>query len=422
MLKRLLFALLLTIAAAAPAFALQSNGCMPLTGTVTGLQLSQNINTAFANINSMNSGPTAPATDCSGATVVGQEWLDTSGAFPVWRVWDGTAGLGLAFLDATNHLLYPVIGGGTATLTAAATTDLCAGVPQDYLTISGGTAITSLGTSCAVGQIKFLSFAGATPITFGLGSILTQTSQSITTANGDQAQAVYLGGGVWRILNYQLAAGARLYYGSIAGGTANALTVGSTTPTDFVLQAGARVTFFVGSQNTGAATLNVASTGVKNILKTTVGGNATLAGGEMFGAVDVIYDGTEYILLNEPAIPSGMISYFPATTCPAGWAAANGSNGTVNLVGYFIRSWDPLGAVDQTTGRAIGSVEQHAFESHTHGVTGGTIAGTFGGGSTNGPQDTVLNPIAIQVGAPNSGNVSSETRPSNVALLACQKL
>lgn len=429
MLKRFLLAAFLLLAAALPAVALQSNGCMPLTGTVTGVQLSENINTAFANINSMNSGPTAPATDCSAATVVGQEWLDTSGAFPVWRVWDGTAGLGLAFLDTTNHLLYPVIGGGVATLTAAATTDLCAGVPQDYLTIGGATTITSFGTSCAVGQIKFLSFAGATPITFGSGSILTQTSQSLTTASGDQAQAVYLGGGVWRLLNYQIAAGPRVYFGG-ASMSSNAFTAGSMVPTDFALQSGVRVTIFSGaSPNTGAATLNVAGTGVKNILKIVPGGATALTGNEINGVIDAIYDGTEYLLLNEPPFPAGAIVAFNASSCPAGWIASNGSNGTVDARGVVLRGQDNGRGINPAGTVAIGTFQAHALQQHEHSVSlsvlGPAVSGAFGaaGGAgccawPSGGQTISGNTFGVIAGA----NVDTETRMSNATVLYCQKL
>ena len=96
-------------------------------------------------------------------------------------------------------------------LASAATVDLCdyggSLTPQNYVTITGSTSIVSFGASCQVGQIKWVGFAGTLVVTYSSSNILTPTGQSITTANGDQAQLLYLGGGVWRILSYETVGG-----------------------------------------------------------------------------------------------------------------------------------------------------------------------------------------------------------------------
>ena len=195
----------------APAEAVQSSGCMPVTGQVSGLQFSEDVSGGLAALISTNSGGVAPVTDCSGQTVLGQQWFDTSLSTPAWRMWDGAQGIAAGYFDLTNHLWLPVMGGGVASVASAATVDLCAYggslTPQNYLTITGTVSITSFGASCQLGQIKRVGFAGTLVIAYSTGNILTQTGQSITTANGDQAELIYLGGGVWRVLGYQTVGG-----------------------------------------------------------------------------------------------------------------------------------------------------------------------------------------------------------------------
>ena len=119
-----------------------------------------------------------------------------------------------------------------------------------------------------------------------------------------------------------------------------------------------------------------------------------------------------------PFVPSGAVMAFNLASCPAGWSAANGSGGTVNLVGYFIRGLDAAGTVDPTP-RALGSVEAHAVQNHSHSISPATVL--VGGGPYLGGGSIGFVGGTISVGNMNTGNAASETRPVNVALLYCQK-
>lgn len=140
-------------------------------------------------------------------------------------------------------------------------------------------------------------------------------------------------------------------------------------------------------------------------------------------------------------IPTGNVAYFAVQTAPTGYLKANGAavsrttyaalfaaigttfgagdgSTTFNLPdlrGYFLRAWDDGRGVD--SGRAFGSSQNDDFKSHSHTVrVQQSIAG--GGGyirasetSTNGSADLSLV----------NATGGTETRPKNIALLACIK-
>ncbi|MEM4655271.1 MAG: phage tail protein [Thermosphaera sp.] len=138
-------------------------------------------------------------------------------------------------------------------------------------------------------------------------------------------------------------------------------------------------------------------------------------------------------------LPVGMVSWFATSSAPTGWLKANGAavsrstyaalfgvigttfgagdgSTTFNLPdlrGEFIRGWDNGRGVD--SGRAFGSFQADDFKSHTH----------------VGQRETVVSTPGYPAGVEGafdgfrSGNVGAtggaETRPRNVALLACIK-
>lgn len=141
--------------------------------------------------------------------------------------------------------------------------------------------------------------------------------------------------------------------------------------------------------------------------------------------------------------PSGAVAFFAMNAAPTGWVKANGAAvsrttyadlfaaiGTTfgagdglttfalpDLRGEFPRGWDDSRGVD--SGRSFGSAQEGQVQNHTHRTSGGgglngnsTNAGFAGAGSPNSTYNDTTNPT--------SGG-GAETRPRNIALLACVK-
>ena len=90
-----------------------------------------------------------------------------------------------------------------ATIASAATTDLAAAT-GDYVTISGTTTITALGTVSAGVEIT-LRFSGALTFTHNSTSLILPGGGNITTASGDCAIMRSEGSGNWRCVGYTTA-------------------------------------------------------------------------------------------------------------------------------------------------------------------------------------------------------------------------
>lgn len=158
----------------------------------------------------------------------------------------------------------------------------------------------------------------------------------------------------------------------------------------------------------------------------------TVNSGSLLGSGDLVIEG----------VSSGSIIYFARNTAPTGYLKANGAAvsrttyaalfaaiGTTfgagdgsttfllpDLRGEFIRGWADGRAVD--TGRAFGSFQDQAFASHSHSASiianYSTAAGPFNFAGYAGSNGSFGSASTSSAGG-------AETRPRNVALLACIK-
>lgn len=147
-------------------------------------------------------------------------------------------------------------------------------------------------------------------------------------------------------------------------------------------------------------------------------------------------------------VPAGTVAYFAANAVPAGWLKANGA--TVSRTAYaalflaigttygagdgsttfklpdcrgeFLRGLDDGRGVD--TGRVIGSAQASQNLSHNHGGSTGGHEMAFSG-TYNGSVMQQAMKEAVYNAANHTHSISSdggtESRPRNVAMLACIK-
>ena len=152
--------------------------------------------------------------------------------------------------------------------------------------------------------------------------------------------------------------------------------------------------------------------------------------------------------------PTGALLYFAASTAPTGFIKANGASLSTStyaalfaVIGYtfggsgssfkppdlrgeFMRGWDNGRGVD--SGRSFGSSQSDAFQNHKHAQkTGYTYTneparGHASGDNTNSrsiSEGSTTGILGVQATNMGSGvpRLASETRPRNIALLACIK-
>lgn len=171
----------------------------------------------------------------------------------------------------------------------------------------------------------------------------------------------------------------------------------------------------------------VAAIGATAVTNATNATNATSAAN---GGVTSVNGLTGAVVIQ--SVPTGVVAHFAANSAPTGWLKANGASLSTTtyaalfaVIGYafggsgasfslpdlrgeFVRGWDDSRGVDIS--RAFGSSQADDFESHTHNVGGG-----FG---TSGSFGAMAGSTSNQVSGATGG---TETRPRNVALLACIK-
>jgi len=239
-------------------------------------------------------------------------------------------------------------------------------------------------------------------------------------------------------------------------GTAPAFTV--TLPASAValaaLGTNLRLRLKFHAAGAGSDTLNIAGLGAKSLKQYDASGtkiSASIAANQL---ADIEYDGIDFVILDPlpvSGLQAGELAFFARNTAPSGYLKANGAlvsratystlftaigttfgvgdgSTTFNLPdlrGEFLRGWDDSRGVDSS--RVFGSAQSDAFQGHYH-YNGYTNAKLYAGGSTTGDflatgpsvaSDGVRNPTTDGTnGAPRT---AAETRPRNVALLACIK-
>jgi microcystin-dependent protein len=288
------------------------------------------------------------------------------------------AGANNTQLATTGFVQTAITSGGTlngalnyappVTLASAATVNIGAAA-SNVVNITGTTTITSFGT-IAAGAVRIVNFQGALILTYNATSMILPGGTSIATAANDAGVFQSLGSGNWKCISYSQAG----TLGGVPAGTIIYVAM-NATPTGYLKANGAAVS------RVGYAALFAAI-------------------GTTFG----VGDGSTTFNLPD-------------------------------LRGQFTRGWVDDGSVD--SGRVFGSTQLDAFQnfggsaSFTSGASGTTlIAGTdrsifttggvgfapTGSAGFSGARTLNIDP-STQAGV----RTSTETRPTNVALLACIK-
>lgn len=124
--------------------------------------------------------------------------------------------------------------------------------------------------------------------------------------------------------------GTTVYFSvSPSTGSPNAQVVATTVPANFTLGGPPLFTFQAGLANTGPMTLNVNSTGAKNVLKVTSAGLQPLAAADIVTGQGVLvgYDGTEY----QVSLNTGLVSQTLSNqSFSGGISITSFNNGTIS--------------------------------------------------------------------------------------------
>lgn len=197
-------------------------------------------------------------------------------------------------------------------------------------------------------QLQNGTTADASQVMADFNQIVNNTNTN-AAKNGANSDITSLSGLTTPITPAQ--GGTNVYVGT-AGGSANAVTVTTTSPTGFSLAVGKRVVTVATNTNTGPATLAAGGTTATNVFKLSESGPVALTGGEIHAGsvLEAIYDGTQYQLVTNNlsllgpltnlssatpdlgTIPSHNINITGSTTI-----AAFGSTASTNFPIYYIK-------------------------------------------------------------------------------------
>ena len=335
----------------------------------SGSAFRSELNSTLSAVLSLNSGSTAPTT-----TVAYSLWADT------------TTGL-LKIRDSSNSSFVTIGTMGSVNLgLAALASPTFTGVPLAP-TASAGTNTTQIATTAFVAS-SFLPLAGGTVT----GNVTLNAQSDVRFADADSSNYIALQAPA------TVAANLTLTLPAADGSSGQALTTNGS---------GALAFATIGGVPIGAVFHFAASTAPTGFLKA----NGAAVSRTTFAALFAI-TGTTY------GVGDGSTTF-----------------NLPDLRGEFIRGWADDRAVD--TSRAFGSAQAEGTQllSHTHSTTvtgfakaqyGDTGSITYGAGFTqqNNDGDITSNPnsasLTYTTGGPSPAG-GAETRPRNVALLACIK-
>jgi hypothetical protein len=170
----------------------------------------------------------------------------------------------------------------------------------------------------------------------------------------------------------------------------------------------------------------------------------TLVGRQLLGSVPYAYggapgrdfhaDGRLYDGHGE-VMPAGAVLPFYLASCPSGWLPCDGTGGTPDLRGMFIRGAGTSARTkaDGTTfSGSFGAYQADAFQNHSHTVgtwtsafmaSGSNYRPTYDDPNTTWPDTTSRRMIqsAIGINASENARTDHETHPANVSLTYCMK-
>ena len=338
-------------------------------GNQNGAQFRGDLNQALVAINNMNSGLTEPA-----VMYAYQLWADTGSNLVKQRNGGNSAWITIGTLGATNW--------GLAALASPTFT----GTPSAP-TAAAGTNTTQIATTAFVVS-SYLPLAGGTVT----GNIKLNAQSDIRFADADSSNYVALQAPA------TVATDLTLTLPAADGSSGQALTTNGS---------GALAFATIGGVPTGAVFYFAANTEPTGFLKA---------------------DGRPVSRTNYSAL-------FAVTGTTYGVGDGSTTFNLPDLRGEFIRGWDDGRGVDAS--RAFGSAQGEGTQllSHTHSTTvtgfakaqyGDSGSITYGAGFTEQNDDGYItsNPntasLTYTTGAPSTAG-GAETRPRNVALLACIK-
>lgn len=265
------------------------------------------------------------------------------------------------------------------------------------------------------------SLADATQVMGNFNTIITDVNANAAN-NGINSDITSITGLTTPLSNAQ--GGTAFYTAGTSTGSANAQAFSIVSPFNFILATGNFVTGIAGFSNTGAMTLNTASTGVESVDKITAAGLASVGQGDVIlgGNYTFFWDGTEYQLLN-PTQSTGIVTG-PGSSTTNDVATYNGSGGNVIkdsgvLISSLIRTvktqvFTSTGTYTPSTGMLYAQIICTGSGGGGGGVgTAGSnenAGGGGGGGSTSiivVSAATVGTSQAVTVGAAGTGGVNT---------------